>query len=153
MCAGCSGTQKVVVQAPEPSCESALAGKLQDYSDSELAALLDQALAEERIEKCWTPLMEIALKKQRGIPQRHLAHAVHAFNKRSHQDQFHLAVSRYLTFIARGKASYRESDRRLLEAYCRFLIHHSSSRSDRRLTQAMLLCSRLDPDLYRKYFN
>ena len=122
------------------------------FSDNELAELLDKALEEGRVDECWMPLMREALSAKRDIPHRHLAKAVKVFNRRRHETLFHIAVYRYLADLAGGRGEYRAQDRRLLETYSSYLINNAGSSSDENLRQAMLLCRKLDRDLYAQLF-
>jgi len=149
---GCIWGQKAVVVGTGPTCEEALYTGLQGFSDDELALFLDSSLAEDRKSECWIPIMETSLNENREIPHRHLAEAVKTFNKRRYEALFHKAVYRYLAEVARGKADYRPEDRLLLEDYCRFVINNAGSAHDKNLGQAQVMCRKLDPGLYRQFF-
>ncbi|MCD6292485.1 MAG: hypothetical protein J7M09_03390 [Deltaproteobacteria bacterium] len=153
MITGCT-TQNAMIIAP-PTCAQALDDRFNDYTDYEIARLLDEALNEscqECIYSCWIPLMQRALDDSREIPHRHLLRAVKIFNQQQYSEYFHTAVYRYFRDLSRGQGSYRTVDRELLRAYCTMLINDSHSRGDRDLAQAMELCHRLDPALYGKMF-
>lgn len=149
---GCGTSKKAVVVGPDPTCQEALSTGLNSFSEHELARLLDQGLADDQKDSCWIPLMKICLNENRDVPHRHLAEAVKTFNKRRYEALFHRAVYRYLANLAKGKAPYRPEDRLLLENYCSFLINHAESQHDPNLGQVQVLCHRLDPGLYRKFF-
>jgi hypothetical protein len=149
---GCVWDQKAVVVGAAPTCEEALSTGLQGFSDDELAVFLDNSLAEDRKSECWIPIMEASLNENREIPHRHLAEAVKTFNKRRYEALFHKAVYRYLSDVARGKATYNPEDRLLLENYCSFLINSAGSAHDKNLGQAQVLCRKLDTGLYSKFF-
>jgi len=149
---GCIWGQKAVVVGTGPTCEETLSTGVNGFSDYEVAALLDKALADDRKAECWTPIMEICLNENREVPRRHLAEAVKTFNKRRYEALFHKAVYRYLAEVTRGKADYRPEDRLLLEDYCRFVINNAGSAHDKNLGQAQVMCRKLDPGLYRQFF-
>ena len=150
--AGCVTQKKATVVLAKPTCEEALSGRLRILSDSEVGDLLDKALREDRIDGCWIPLMEISLTENRGIPRKHLVKAVKVFNKHSYEALFHMAVHRYFADIAKGASRYREEDRKLLGAYCSYLINSVVSAEDQNLKQAKLLCRKIDRDLYARLF-
>ena len=149
---GCIWGQKAVVVGAAPTCEEVLSTGLQGFSDNELTLFLDNSLAEDRKSECWIPIMEAFLNENREIPHRHLAEAVKTFNKRRYEALFHKAVYRYLSDVAKGKATYTLEDRLLLENYCSFLINSAGSAHDKNLGQAQVLCRKLDKELYRKFF-
>ncbi|MBC8466808.1 MAG: hypothetical protein H8D55_03105 [Deltaproteobacteria bacterium] len=149
---GCIWGQKAVVVGAAPTCEEVLSTGLQGFSDNELTLFLDNSLAEDRKSECWIPIMEAFLNENREIPHRHLAEAVKTFNKRRYEALFHKAVYRYLSDVAKGKATYTPEDRLLLESYCSFLINSAGSAHDKNLGQAQVLCRKLDKELYRKFF-
>ncbi len=150
--AGCSVTPRSVASpGGPPSCQEAIDSSLAMVSDDRLAQLLDEALADDNLDACWQPAVEVALEQQRNIPHGHLAKAVEVFNQRRHAELFHAVVSRYLSSLANGQ--YRKEERRLLEAYARYAIDHAASSSDPRLRDVKLLCAKLDSDLYSKLFD
>ena len=149
---GCVGAKRAAVIRPAPDCTEALAGGFTDLSDNALSDLLDQAALDTRPEACWIPLMKKALDENRDISRTHLLRAVKVFNKKQHEDYFHKAVYRYLADIAKTSGRYRVEDRRLLENYCSYLIQSAATRADDHLGHAKLLCKRLDPELYAKFF-
>ncbi len=150
---GCAQSRKAVpvIAQSACTCEEVETSGIRGFSDHEVAELLDQALADERND-CWMPVMEQCLNQSRDISQRHLAKAVHVFNKRHQEDLFHKAVLRYFTNLAKGQNSYGPQDRLLLETYCSYLINNATTRHDSNLQQASLLCHRLDQDLYGRLF-
>jgi len=149
---GCSTSKKAVVVGPGPTCQEALSTGINSFSEHELAGLLDRGLADDQKESCWIPLMKACLNENRDVPHRHLAEAVKTFNKRRYEALFHKAVYRYLSDIAKGNADYRPEDRLLLEDYCRFVINNAGSAHDKNLGQAQMICHKLDPELYRQFF-
>ena len=150
---GCTWSQKAVVTgATGPTCEEMLSTGVHSFTDQEVAAMLDKALEEDQKERCWIPVMEVCLNQNREVPRRHLAEAVKTFNKRRYEALFHKAVYRYLAEAAKGNADYSPEDRLLLEDYCRFVINNARSTHDKNLGQAQLICRKLDPGLYRKFF-
>lgn len=149
---GCVTDRKAIVTGPGPSCEDALNTGLDAYSDQEVAEFLDRALADEKMDACWIPIMRSCLDENREIPHRHLAQAIKTFNQRRYQVLFHQAVYRYLADIEKGHAPYRPEDKALLTEYLSYLIHHAPSAHDQKLARGQMLCQRLDPGLYRKLF-
>ena len=153
MVSGCA-TQNAMIIAP-PNCEEALGARYHDFTDQEIARLLDEALVEDCygcLNNCWIPLMQRALDDSRDIPHRHLLKAVKTFNQQQYSNYFHTAVYRYFRDLSRGKGAYRSVDRDLLRTYCAMLVNESYSRHDPKLAQAMEICQRLDPGLYGKMF-
>lgn len=149
---GCGSTRKAVLAEPDPTCQEVLSTGLDDFSDQELAGLLDESLTDNQKDDCWIPLMRALLNENRDVPHRHLSEAVKTFNQQRYEVLFHKAVYRYLADLARGNAPYRPEDRLLLESYCRFLINQARSARDPNLGRAQVLCHRLDPELHRKFF-
>jgi len=149
---GCTIPNRAAVIRPAPNCTEALAGGFTDLSDNALSDLLDRASSEAHLDSCWIPLMKKGLDENRDIRPPHLLKAVKVFNKKQHEAHFHKAVYRYLADIAKTPGRYRVEDRRLLESYCSHLIQSAATRGDDHLGHAKLLCSRLDPDLYAKFF-
>ncbi len=150
---GCA-SQNAMIIAPA-TCQEALGDRYHDFTDYEIARLLDEALDDncrDCLNTCWIPLMQKSLDDSREIPHRHLLQAVKTFNQQQYSNYFHTAVYRYFRDLSRGKGSYRTIDRELLRTYCAMLVHDSYSRHDYKLAQAMELCQRLDPDLYVKMF-
>ncbi len=153
MVTGCA-TQKAMIIAP-PVCEDALGDRYHDFTDYEIAHLLDEALIDDCrhcLYDCWIPLMQRALDDSREIPHRHLLQAVKTFNQQQYSKYFHTAVYRYFRDLSRGEGAYRSVDRELMRSYCAMLVNDSYSRHDQKLAQAMELCQRLDPVLYGKMF-
>ncbi len=153
MMTGCANRSAMII-AP-PTCEEALGDRYHDFTDYEIARLLDEALADasqDCLYDCWIPLMQRALDDSRDIPHRHLLQAVKTFNQQQYGNYFHTAIYRYFRNLSRGEGSYRSVDRELLRTYCAMLVNDSYSRHDQKLAQAMELCQRLDPDLYGKMF-
>jgi len=137
---------------PEPTCREALSTGLHGLSDNEVARFLEKGLTDDGKDECWIEIMKICLNENREIPHKHLVEAVKTFNRKRHEDLFHKAVYRYLADVAKGKAQYRAEDRILLENYCRLLINNAKSVNDKNLGQTQVLCKKLDPDLYSKFF-
>lgn len=151
---GCVTSRTAMVIAP-PTCQEALGDRYHEFTDYEIAGLLDEAQADncpDCLYECWIPLMKRCLDDSREIPQRHLLQAVKTFNQRQYSKYFHTAVYRYFYNLSRGRGAYRTVDRTLMRTYCSILVHDSHSQNDRKLSQAMELCHRLDPELYSKMF-
>ena len=150
---GCA-TKSAMIVVP-PTCAEAQGERYHDLTDYEVARLLDEAADENCascLKQCWIPLMQRCLDDGREIPHQHLVRAVKVFNHQQYQHYFHIAVYRYFYDLSRGVGDYRPVDRQLLRSYCEMLIQNSRSRRDRKLSQAMELCQRLDPDLYNRMF-
>jgi len=149
---GCTLGQKAIVVGPGPTCQDVLSTGLHGFSDYEVARLLDRGLKNDLKSECWIPIIKICLDENREIPRVHLAEAVKTFNRRRYENLFHKSVYRYLADAAKGKAQYRDEDHFLLESYCSFLINSANNINDKNLGQAQVLCRKLDPDLYSKFF-
>jgi hypothetical protein len=147
--AGCANTKP---QAYHYSCRDALSIGLEGFSDSRIAAYLDEAAAGDDLQACWLPMVKACLEQDRAIPRAHLARAIQQFNREGDQRLFHLAVYRYLAGFARTGDRLGPADQDLLEAYCSYLINDAKTRRDAELQQAMVLCRRLDPPMYRRLF-
>ena len=143
---------KPIPAIPEPTCQEALFAGLQGLSDNEVAGFLEKGLTDDGKDECWIEIMNICLNENREIPHKHLVEAVKTFNMKRHEDLFHKAVYRYLSGIAKGKTQYRAEDRTLLENYCSLIINNAKSLNDKNLGQTQVLCKKLDPDLYSKFF-
>jgi len=59
------------------------------YNDFVLA--LDSSYSGYGFDTCWKPLMKKAFKEGRVIPTKHLARAVHVFNRNDSKDEFSAA--------------------------------------------------------------
>jgi hypothetical protein len=154
--AACVPQQKIAeTSAPiwrQPlSCREALASEKM-LAPLETAGLLDENYAEQHIEECWIPLMQKALDQKDDLPLAHLANALKVFNKQRHQRYFHLATYRYFSALIKGSRPYGPEDRQLLEMYCRYVINVAANVQDPNLSNAKLLCRRLDRDLYARLF-
>lgn len=137
---------------PAPlTCRDALAGGISQLSDDRLLELLDHAPSVET-DGCWRSLVAACLRQNRTLPLGHLAEAVRLFNRQADVELFHLATRAYLTALASDNGRYRPQARAFLEAYIRLLIRQAHSSADDNLRTAQLLCQRLDPELYRRFF-
>ena len=103
-------------------------------------------------DECWKPLMKKAIQGGRDIPMKHLARAVHVFNKNDSKDAFFIAVYLYFKEIINGRGYYGSREKKLLAEYLSFIINNSQSKQDKSLEKAKLVCARLDPGLYGKFF-
>jgi len=148
---GCAGKKQSAATMQGPTCEEALTGELSTMTDSQVAALLDEAI-EAQPQECWLPVMQELLEEKNEIPHQHLAEAVKRFNRQRYAEYFHLAVYRYLTDLAKGVDTYEPDDRVLLESYASYTIRTASSTNDPNIRQAQLLCRKLDTDLYARLF-
>jgi len=154
---GCMGqkTGAVPLLAPEPAfveCDQALAMDLQGVSDDNLYSLLDHSWDQGRMDGCWEKLMDVALKQGRALPGRHLANAVHVFNRHETKEMFHRAAFAYFTRLVKGEGVYAGPQQQLLARYMSVTISQAESTEDPDLSRAMVVCSRLDPDMYHRFF-
>lgn len=149
---GCAGTKRVAVVKPQPSCTEALRSDLHIISDNGLVSLLNESQGEDGPDDCWIPLVKLGLDNNRDIPRAHLAEAVKIFNQQEHEAYFHKAVYRYFADLSKNPSAFRTEDRKLLQAYCSYLISSARSQQDPNLQQAKLICKRLDRSLYARLF-
>ena len=151
--AGCS-TKKSRPSPPQwtPTCADAISGSLDRLSENDIENMLDEALQKKRMEECWKPLMKLCLDQNKEIPHAHLAQAVNEFNSLNNKSYFQKAVFRYFSDIDKGIASYRDEDKELLTAYCRYVVRNAQSSQDPAVKTAELLTRRLDPDLFDLMF-
>ena len=148
----CTNKQVTITQ---PTCREALADRYHELTDYEIAGVLDDNLDDDCygcLENCWIPLMQKALGESRAIPHRHLLKAVKVFNQQRYVKYFHIAVYRYFSDLSQGQGHYRDVDRELMRTYCSMLVRDSFTQQDKKLSQTMELCRRLDPVLYGKMF-
>jgi len=152
----CATTPKTVVPAsPPPTCEERLSDfVLSEFGEEEIAEFLDDTYSSKK-ETCWLPMIKKSLNGDKEIPYRHLKRAVKEFNQKQYGEYFQEAVYRYfqaIIFKKEGAISYGEADKRFLEAYVRYAIHHSKSKESPMLIRAKNICKRLDPDIYNRIF-
>lgn len=154
---GCMGQKTVAVPLLDPvpefvACDQAVAMNHQGVSDDNLYALLDQSWGQGRMDGCWEKLMAAALKQGREVPERHLANAVHVFNRYKTKEMFHRAAFAYFTRLVKGNGVYAGPQQQLLASYMSVTISQAESREDPNLSRAMVVCSRLDPVMYHRFF-
>ncbi len=153
---GCIAKKETVTFLPEIeepiACSEMLSMDVGSIPSDDFGRALNRSHSGAEFDRCWKPLMERALKAGRHIPIKHLARAVHVFNRNDSQDQFSLAVYMYFKEIIKGNGVYKEVDKKLLEGYLRFIINNAKSKQDEKLKKARLICSRLDSELYGKFF-
>lgn len=154
---GCVGKKKPVPLLPAPpprlTCNQAVFMDVREIPDADFAEILDQAETGDDFETCWKGLMVQALEADRDIPMRHLARAVHFFNRQDTKPAFYLAAFQYFSKIVKGQGAYTDPQQQLLVQYLHLAIRDARTKNDRTLKKAMLVCSRLDPDMYDKFFN
>jgi hypothetical protein len=150
--AGCHKHKAPAVQPPPPTCADVLSGQVSAFSARQVENILNDAWAENKKEACWMPLMKHCLDQNADVPHRHLARAVDTFNRYADEPYFHKALFRYFSSIDAGYADYSASDKELLKAYCRHVIHNATSQRDPNVRNAELLTSRLDAELYEQMF-
>lgn len=146
-----SSTVDKVVAAPMSICNQEMAGQVAALGDAEVDDFLARADAEGG-EVCWSKAVSAALEQQKTVPRTHLVKALDAFNRNATTADFHRSVGQYLSGLAEQQASYSLDDRRLLEAYSRYVIRTARSQDDPHLKTAQLACARLDRALYARLF-
>jgi hypothetical protein len=154
---GCMRQKTAAVSVMDPilefvECDQAMAMDLQGVSDDNLYALLNHSWDQGPVDECWEKLMAVALKQGRDVPGSHLANAVHVFNRHETRELFHLAAFAYFTRLVKGEGMYAGAQQQLLARYMSVTISQAQSREDPDLTRAMVVCSRLDPDMYQRFF-
>ncbi|MDA3789749.1 MAG: hypothetical protein PF503_14795 [Desulfobacula sp.] len=153
---GCVAKKDIVELMPEikepVACRDMLFMDTASIPDDDFMYVLDHSYENSEFHECWKPLMKKAIQEGRGIPMKHLARAVHVFNRNDSKDEFSLVVYLYFKEIINGNGSYRGKDKKLLAEYLSFTISNSQSKQDKSLEKAKLVCSRLDPGLYGKFF-
>lgn len=153
---GCLGKKERVELMPqieEPvACSDMLLMDADSIPYNDFILALDNSVEGSKFYECWKPLMKKALKDGRHIPVNHLAKAVHVFNRNDSKDEFSLVVYLYFKEIINGNGSYRDKEKKLLVQYLSFTINNAKSQQDKNLKKAKLVCSRLDPELYGKFF-
>jgi hypothetical protein len=153
---GCVAKKETITLMPgikEPvACSDMLLMNTGSIPYNNFILALDNSYSGYGFDTCWKPLMKKALKDGRNIPAKHLARAVHVFNRNDSKDEFSAAVYLYFKAIINGNDSYGDKERKLLAQYLSFTINNAGSKQDERLEKAKLVCSRLDPELYGKYF-
>jgi predicted XRE-type DNA-binding protein len=87
------------------------------------------------------------VKQGRNVPVRHLANAVHVFNRHETRELFHLAAFAYFTRLVKGQGVYAGARQQLLARYMSVTISQVESREDPNLSRAMVVCSRLGNEL------
>ncbi|MCP3872064.1 MAG: hypothetical protein GY699_02775 [Desulfobacteraceae bacterium] len=153
---GCLGKNETVELMPGPGtpvdCEEMLLMSTRSIPDDDFSQALDRSYYGTGFGTCWKPLMRSALKENRRIPKRHLAKAIHVFNRNDSKAEFSSAVDMYFKEIINGNGSYQKNEKKLMVQYLSFVINDAQSKRDKRLAKAKIVCSRLDPDLYSKVF-
>ena len=153
---GCSLITQTKEQPPRLSCEEQLRQSISGLTPGEIASLLDEARDADRIDTCWTPLIIRCLESGVEIPPRHVKLAVKSFNQYQYTGHFHKAVARYfhnMIFTNGGRrVEYGKNDKEFLTAYIRYNLSNCASKDCQPLRVSQQVCQRLDPDLYRKFF-
>lgn len=153
---GCVAKKETVELMPledDPvTCNEMLSMDQPSVSHHDMILALDNSLSGSTFDTCWKPLMRMAVEQQWDIPLRHLGKAVHVFNRNDSKEVFFSSVYLYLKGVLNGKGQYRVKEKRLLAEYLSVTIAGAQSRQDRQLEKAKLICSRLDPKLYEKFF-
>ncbi|MCG8683753.1 MAG: hypothetical protein MI892_02690 [Desulfobacterales bacterium] len=154
---GCSGKGQTVQLLPETrepiTCEQALTMDTRQIPDDDFYHILDNSQSGDWLDTCWKPLVIKALEESRDIPMTHLSRAIHRFNRRDTIHAFNLAAFQYFSRIAKGEETYGDPQKALLSQYLHLAIREADHKNDANLKKAMLVASRLDPDMYNKFFN
>jgi hypothetical protein len=152
---GCIAKKETVklmeVPVKKVSCNQALSDGVKNLSKEDLDLALDRALFNNEL-TCWKDLMTELLMQERSVSMKHLAKAVHVFNKNESENEFSLAVYQYFLGIIKGKGRYLAKEQNLMKSYVSFEIRNARAKSDTRLKRAKLVCKRLDKQLYEKFF-
>jgi hypothetical protein len=146
---GCASHKLEVVA--ERICGAGLGERVESLEAHEVGDLLARADAEGGA-ICWSEAVQLALEQDKSIPKVQLTKAIDAFNRNATASDFHRAVGQYLRGLAGHDGSYTEDDRRLLEAYSRYVIRTARSQDDANLHLAQTACARLDRVLYARLF-
>lgn len=153
---GCVGKKKTVKIIPAPEgpkeCSQILVMTLFDIPDDSFHFVLDKAYQTNDLEYCWKPLIKKAIKEDKPIPMDHLAKAVHIFNRNDNKSHFSDVVYLFFKGVINGERAYGEIEKKLLAEYLSFSIQNAGSRQNPALEKAKLVCARLDPELYGKFF-
>lgn len=153
---GCVGKKKTVKIIPAPEvpkeCSQILVMSLFDIPDDSFHSALDKGYQTNDLEYCWKPLIKKAIKAKKPIPMRHLSKAVHIFNRNDSKSHFSDVVYLFFKGIINGDRAYGKIEKKLLAEYLSFSIQNAGSRQDPDLEKAKLICAKLDPELYGKFF-
>lgn len=150
-----SGPKVELMKGPEAqiTCDQAQNMDTRQIPEDDFYMILDQAAAGHRFEACWKDTMARSLEQGRNIPVKHLALAVHEFNRRQTQDVFFLVAYQYFTKIIQGQERYGHNQKALLNQYVSLAITKADNKQEMNLKKAMLVCERLDQEMYNKLFN
>lgn len=155
--AGCAGKEQSVQLMPEVSepmaCSEALETDTHGIPDDQFFRILNSSESGDWLETCWTPLVIKALEEGREIPMAHLTRAIHRFNRRETKHAFNLAAFQYFSRMSKGEIAYGNAQKALLAEYVHLAIREARHKNDTALKQAMVVCSRLDTEMYDKFFN
>ncbi len=155
---GCTtGKQQSVALMPEAreaiTCDLALNMDTRQIPDDDFHHILNNSQKGDWLDACWKPLMVKALKEDRDIPMTHLSRAIHRFNNQETKEAFNMAAFQYFSKIVKGEATYGDAQQELLSQYLHLAILDAQHKNDKNLKKAMLVSSRLDPEMYDKFFN
>ncbi len=155
---GCTtGKQQTVALMPEArgaiSCDTALNMDTRQIPEDNFHHILNNSQKGDWLGSCWKPLMIKALQEDRDIPMTHLSRAIHRFNTQETKDTFNLAAFQYFSKIVKGEGEYGDAQQQLLTQYLHLAIRDAEHKNDLNLKKAMLVSSRLDPEIYDKFFN
>jgi len=146
------GCTTVTPPRPQLVCGGDVISSLGEKSSEEVEYMLDEAWGSGSVEECWVPMLKYCLDHRITIPHRHAKYAVKRFNRVQYSAYFNKAVARYFNEMVFGTQPYRPQDRELLIAFIRYSLENCASRDCRTLQTAKQVCSRLDADLYGKFF-
>ena len=153
---GCRSVPVSTVNMTEPVCDDLLSGINAELSEYEVCRIFDEATKEGRIETCFMPGVRKCLDMGWSIPHRHVKQALKIFNRAQHREYFNKAFVRYFNAMIfkdnENEVQYRDADRDFLIAYIRAGLKTCENRDCYQLISAKQICSRLDPELYKKFF-
>ncbi len=155
---GCTtGKRQSVELMPEAreavTCDIALNMDTRQIPDDDLHHILTNSQKGDWLDSCWKPLMVKALNEDRDIPMTHLSRAIHRFNTQETKQAFNQAAFQYFSKIVKGEGEYGDVQQQLLTQYLHLAIRDAQHKNDLNLKKAMLVSSRLDPEIYDKFFN
>jgi hypothetical protein len=138
-------------------CDELLAGVTEDPTEENIGQVLDRAAKEGQIETCFIPAVKKCLDMGWDIPHENVKQALKIFNKAQHREYFNKVFVRYYNAMIFKDGvkdiQYRDADRDFLIAYIRAGLKDCTSRDCYQLMSARQICSRLDPELYDKFFD
>jgi hypothetical protein len=132
-------------------CDGGMMNRVAELEPYAVGPFLNAAKEEGGV-ACWSEAIQAALLQDKPIPREQQVKALDVFNRKATSGDFHRVVGQYLHGLADDSRSYTEEDRRLLEAYSRYVIRTAYSQDDANLQLAQTACARLDRALYARLF-